>query len=84
MKLPTDQSQFSADIPNAAGFGGFGDDFPQVSYSHPCLCSLLPFCSYFITTNSKQIPFDETDVPLDEFFFGNPAAWTFENLWSNN
>ncbi|CRG91279.1 Mediator of RNA polymerase II transcription subunit 12-like protein [Talaromyces islandicus] len=59
MNLPTDQSQFSADISNGLGFGAFGEEFPQIA-------------------------FNETDVPLDEFFFGNPAAWTFENLWANN
>jgi hypothetical protein len=41
--LPTDQSHFSADIPNGAGFGGFGEDFPQVSHSNLCCCVLLYF-----------------------------------------
>ncbi|KAB8236559.1 uncharacterized protein BDW43DRAFT_267187 [Aspergillus alliaceus] len=25
--------------------------------------------------------FDPTDEPLEEYFFGDPAAWTFDNLW---
>ncbi|OKL57739.1 hypothetical protein UA08_06921 [Talaromyces atroroseus] len=39
------------------------------------------------TTGLSILPGDDPqamhmDMPLDEFFFGNPAAWTFENLWS--
>ncbi|PYH43066.1 uncharacterized protein BP01DRAFT_403012 [Aspergillus saccharolyticus JOP 1030-1] len=26
-------------------------------------------------------PFNQEDLSLEEFFFGNPAAWTFDNLW---
>ncbi|PYI14164.1 hypothetical protein BO99DRAFT_395230 [Aspergillus violaceofuscus CBS 115571] len=26
--------------------------------------------------------FSQEDLSLDEFFFGNPAAWTFDNLWA--
>lgn len=25
---------------------------------------------------------ESLELPLDEFYFGNPAAWTFENLWN--
>ncbi|KAF5016923.1 hypothetical protein F66182_11240 [Fusarium sp. NRRL 66182] len=36
----------------------------------------------------EMIPADDSqlmeslELPLDEFYFGNPAAWTFENLWN--
>ncbi|EED12805.1 conserved hypothetical protein [Talaromyces stipitatus ATCC 10500] len=33
-----------------------------------------------IPTEQSQVM--QMDIPLDEFFFGNPAAWTFDNLWS--
>ncbi|OJK01963.1 hypothetical protein ASPACDRAFT_40779 [Aspergillus aculeatus ATCC 16872] len=26
--------------------------------------------------------FSQEDLSLEEFFFGNPAAWTFDNLWA--
>ncbi|KAH8703511.1 hypothetical protein BGW36DRAFT_369443 [Talaromyces proteolyticus] len=35
-----------------------------------------------LDSDVSQIAFENTEQPLDEFFFGNPAAWTFENLWS--
>ncbi|KAF3400926.1 hypothetical protein DPV78_006061 [Talaromyces pinophilus] len=34
-----------------------------------------------ISTEDSQL-MQSMDLPLDEFFFGNPAAWTFENLWN--
>lgn len=30
----------------------------------------------------SQAAFLQTDPASDEFYFGDPAAWTFDNLWS--
>jgi hypothetical protein len=29
----------------------------------------------------QKSAFEQTDLPLEEFYFGDPAAWTFDNLW---
>jgi hypothetical protein len=34
-----------------------------------------------IQTNMQKSAFEQTDLPLEEFYFGDPAAWTFDNLW---
>lgn len=36
----------------------------------------------FMTIKPNKFQGMTMDFPLDEFFFGNPAAWAFENLWN--
>ncbi|OOF99008.1 hypothetical protein ASPCADRAFT_162906 [Aspergillus carbonarius ITEM 5010] len=36
----------------------------------------------FIDPNIGQDGFENPELALGEFFFGNPSAWTFDNLWS--
>ncbi|PWY69008.1 hypothetical protein BO94DRAFT_590587 [Aspergillus sclerotioniger CBS 115572] len=36
----------------------------------------------FIDPNISQDGFENPELSLGEFFFGNPSAWTFDNLWS--
>ncbi|PYI11245.1 hypothetical protein BO78DRAFT_382551 [Aspergillus sclerotiicarbonarius CBS 121057] len=36
----------------------------------------------FIDPNIGQDGFENPELSLGEFFFGNPSAWTFDNLWS--
>jgi hypothetical protein len=37
--------------------------------------------SYF-DGHIAQPAFVDPDLPLEEFYFGDPAAWTFDNLWA--
>jgi hypothetical protein len=42
------------------------------------------FWPYYISSqaNIKQTAFTEEELPPDEFYFGDPAAWIFDNLWT--
>lgn len=35
-----------------------------------------------VNINVEQRVFEEIELPPDEFYFGDPAAWTFDNLWA--
>ncbi|KAF4626699.1 hypothetical protein G7Y89_g11459 [Cudoniella acicularis] len=35
----------------------------------------------FPNTSMSQLAFEQVDVPLEEFYFGDLSAWTFNNLW---
>lgn len=36
----------------------------------------------FFDGHIAQPAFSDPDLPLEEFYFGDPAAWTFDNLWA--
>jgi hypothetical protein len=42
----------------------------------------LPAAGSFFDGHIAQPAFANTDLPLEEFYFGDPAAWTFDNLWA--
>ena len=74
MNTLADQSQVSNDIINAAaGLSSLAETMPQV-----CIMSFV-----IVTTcaNIPKVTFENVDLPLEEFYFGNPSAWTFDNLW---
>lgn len=35
----------------------------------------------FFDANMAQTTFNDVDLPPEEFYFGDPSAWTFDNLW---